>query len=410
MQKIFYNASVDVLGKNNCQAFLVNDGKIVFTGLNDELLQMKNQETELVDLNGKSVFPAFFDTNINVYKIVEDRIKNAKKDQFLEKNDEFDENYEIFDNYNVYKAEFLELQSEMVSKGILTIQEIDISPKEFIFWKKISEEDLLKIDVIAYVDFFKNKQLMDNNCRSYRKYRKHFRLGGYVVNIDGEIIKCKAWMKKPYKGSTGSCGYASVYEEQLEFVIKTALEEKKQILAYANGDRALDQFLRVFDRVVQKEKFEEFCRPVVHSYTDLSKKQIDIIKKYGIAFSYDIEDVVKNLKSYKRLLGHKRTKNLFPAKTLHKNNLQFLIHHSRDELFDFSNASKVIFERNKKFNHYSKVEFNLNLQMLFAKFAFDDELKGSIEEGKLANFLVLDNESGLDFNASMGVYKEGERQ
>ena len=178
MQKIFYNARFVTMNdkQKSAEAMLVNDDAIVFMGEKDEVLQMKTDETELIDLNEKIVMPTFFDVCADVYFEIESRLKNANKEKFIEKTAENDENYEKFDNFDKYKKEFLIIQDEFLKLGITTIQEKISSREEFVFWKKISEDGSLKIDVIGYVDFVKNKQIMDDNCRSYRKYKNHFSL------------------------------------------------------------------------------------------------------------------------------------------------------------------------------------------------------------------------------------------
>ena len=139
MQKIFCNAKFKAENSSQtpCEAFFVNDGKFVLIGSNEEVLQMNQEGVDVVDLNGKSVYPTFYDTNANIYRMIENNLKNANLTDFLENNEEIDENYDKFVNYEKYKQEFLKIQDEYISRGITTIQEIDVCSKEFTFWKKI---------------------------------------------------------------------------------------------------------------------------------------------------------------------------------------------------------------------------------------------------------------------------------
>ena len=81
MQTIFYNARIMTMNKKEpeAEAMLVNDGSLVFVGKNDEVLNLKQDDTVLVDLKNKFVMPTFFDNNIQVYEMIEDMLKNAKK-------------------------------------------------------------------------------------------------------------------------------------------------------------------------------------------------------------------------------------------------------------------------------------------------------------------------------------------
>lgn len=162
MQKIFYNAKFYTLndGEEVAEAMLVNDGIIVFAGKKDEVFSMKTEDTKLVDLKEKSVLPAFFDMNLSLFKIIENRIKNAKSEKYIENLIEFDENYDKFVNFKLYKNEFLKLQQECLENGVTTVCEVFVGAKEFTFWKKLSEQNLLKIDINCFVDMLGFKQVM----------------------------------------------------------------------------------------------------------------------------------------------------------------------------------------------------------------------------------------------------------
>lgn len=61
--KIFYNGNIVTLKdeKDIHQAVVVEDGKIKFVGSDEEAMKLKDENTELVDLNGKTMLPGFID-------------------------------------------------------------------------------------------------------------------------------------------------------------------------------------------------------------------------------------------------------------------------------------------------------------------------------------------------------------
>ncbi len=417
MQKIFCNAKFKAENNSQspCEAFLVNDGKFVLIGSNEEVLQMKQDGVEVVDLKGRYVYPTFYDTNARIYQMIENNLKSANLTEFLENNDEIDENYEKFANYEKYKEEFLKIQDEYISRGITTIQEIDVGSKEFTFWKKISEEKLLILDIIAYINFQTNKAVMDNNCRSFRKYRYHFRIGGYYIKLDGNALASAAWMTKPYRGTKDFNGYGHIFDEQLSIIIKTCYEEKKQLFVEANGDKAIGQFLRVFEEVKEREKPEDLLRPIIHSPVQLLKNHIEKIKEFGMALSFDFECFVKEYKTYKNMLGLFRAKKVVPVKLLYKNNLEYINHNNGEEIPDI----KQILDTLKNINFIKKqiASSKLTIEDIYYKLlkttsyiTFDNELKSTFEEGKFANFIVL--KEGLDISnfEIEDVYLEAEIQ
>ena len=423
MQKIFFNGKVVTFDEKlpEAEAFLVNDENIVFVGKNDEVLEMKNDETELIDLNGQTIIPSFYDTNAKVFSLIEERLKTANNEIFIENLAEIDENYDKFDNFDIYKHEFLKIQEEYISSGITTSFEMGVTNKEFIFWKKLSESNELKIDVIAYIDMINSKDVMDNNCRSYRKYKNHFRIGGYLVKIDGSLAEQKAFLSKKYKKEKTYKGFSYVHDEQLSFLIKTALDEKKQIVAEVNGDEALGQFMRCFEENIADKEIDDRFRPIAKNCNLASKKQILQMKKLGICPAFEIDNIKFFGEKYSKILGIFRSKKLFPVAEFIKHDIPFLLNSSTNkvqnifELIEHSLQRK--YKNGKIFIKKQQILFKNALFSMIKHsnyLAFDDTIKGSIESGFKADFIVLSKsldliESGNYSNAISMVYVNGNR-
>lgn len=61
MNKIYMNGEFITLENNDIEAILVENGKIRKTGTKDEILKLKDEETKIIDLEGKTMMPAFID-------------------------------------------------------------------------------------------------------------------------------------------------------------------------------------------------------------------------------------------------------------------------------------------------------------------------------------------------------------
>jgi hypothetical protein len=407
MQKIFYNAKCLTLSDSleRAEAFFCNDEAFVLVGSNKEILDMKNDDSSVFDLGGKMVMPTFFDTDAHVFEAIEQKLKNANLDDFIEKMHADDENYEKFDNFDVYLKEFLVIQEAYLKNGITTICEMNIDSRSFAFWKKLSEQGNLKIDVVGYVNILTSKDVMDNNCRSYRKYKNHFRLGGYMIALDGKIIEKRAWMKKPYKHEKGYAGYSSVFDEQLRFVIKTAIEEKKQLIVETNGDKSLDQFLRVAEDVFEEKKDADKFLPVAKNCNSLSKEQMQKLKKLGIGVNFELDAIKENSKLLKDVFGFRKLREFLPAKYAIESGIEVMFHSDKFEVkdnFDFVNfLFKRMTKQNKIIGEKHKISPQKAIEAMTktpAKFCFDGEQKGSLESGKHADFIVLSGDIDEDLS------------
>ena len=399
MQQIFHNAKFNSMTESvsDFEAMLVNDGVIVFAGTNEEILNMKTDDHEVVDLKGKKVYPSFFDVDSSIYDLIETDLKNAKKFKYIENPDDFDENFEKFDNYDIYKKEFLKIQKEFLLKGITTVQELYMGSKEFTFWKKLADEKALILNVIGYVDIINSKVVMDNNCRSYRKYKNGFRLGGYSFAIDGELSRKEAWVQKSYKREKGYVGYSELFDEQLSYLIKTALEEKKQLVVETNGDRAVDQFLRCFEEVKTKEKVEDVFRPIALKCNLLSKKQLLKMKELGIVPSFQTSDLIEKHDALVKAIGRIQCKKIQPLALAEKFGLKFLIQSNRKQV---ANGFEIIENLNSgKLSKCQTLTESTLFNVIYSNTAyamFDQDQKGSLENGKQATFVVLDESGKID--------------
>lgn len=419
MQEIFYNGNIVTNNENNevKQAMMINDESIVYVGETKEVLELKTDETKLHDLRNKWVYPAGFSLKTDIFKIIDEKIKNANLVKKFQNSDEIDEDYENFTNFEIYKKEYLNLEKEYLKKGIATIVETNIDKKCFAFFKKMSEEKLLSIDVVGFIDLINSKQVMDDNCVTYRGYKNHFRLGGYYLKIDGKILELKAWMNKAYAGTKSHYGLAETSGEQLYYLLKTALDEKKQIMFETNGDRAIETILNVFEELKKKEKTENFYRPIFYGASVVPKKLYSKLKSFDVTLLFENHSDQQK-KSMKKFIGLTRLKQFYNYKNIIKNGVRFAMVFENN----ISDELKIYFSKKRKF-HSKMLKNNVFMAKnadLFknvfyinpAYICFDQERKGKFETEKQASFVVFEKDilSCFSDNKLKNVYILGEKK
>ena len=63
MKKIYYNGDFITLEDYEIEAILVEDGIIKKIGNSKEILSLKDKDTEVIDLQGKTMMPSFIDAH-----------------------------------------------------------------------------------------------------------------------------------------------------------------------------------------------------------------------------------------------------------------------------------------------------------------------------------------------------------
>lgn len=71
MKRIFYNGNIATMDTRHkhVEAMLVEDNVIRKIGSNEEILKFKSSDTQCIDLEGKTVLPAFADTHMHVLSL-----------------------------------------------------------------------------------------------------------------------------------------------------------------------------------------------------------------------------------------------------------------------------------------------------------------------------------------------------
>lgn len=419
MQEIFYNANIVTNNEKNevKQAMMINDESVVYVGDNKEILELKTKETKLHDMKEKWVYPASFSLKTDVFKIIDEKIKNAKLVKNFQNSDEIDENYENFANFEIYKKEYLKYEKEFIKNGIATIFETNIDKKEFAFFKKMSEEKLLSIDVVGFVDLINSKQVMDDNCVTYRGYKNHFRLGSYYLKIDGKVLELKAWLNKAYAGTKSHFGLAETSGEQLYYLLKTALDEKKQVMFEVNGDKAIETILNVFEELKTKDKFDNFYRPIFYGASIVPKKLYSRLKDFDVTLMFENYSNDQK-KSMKKFIGLRRIGQFYNYKNIIKNGVRFVMainNNIEDELNNYFSKKRKLYSKMLKNDVFMAKITNLLKNIFYsnpAYICFDQERKGKIETEKQASFVVFDNNIliNLDKNKINNTYILGTKK
>lgn len=88
MNKIYINGNFITLENLEIEALLIENGVIKKMGTREEILKLKNEETEIIDLNGKTIMPAFIDSHSHFFAVANsllqvslDKCKSVKEIQ-----------------------------------------------------------------------------------------------------------------------------------------------------------------------------------------------------------------------------------------------------------------------------------------------------------------------------------------
>lgn len=293
---------------------------------------------------------------------------------------------------------FSSAQKTYASYGITTAQE-GLFVKELSgLYKALQMQNMLDIDIVGYVDCNDKELLLEQFSDCIKVYKSHFKIGGIKLLLDGSPQGKTAWMKTPYVGKKEYCGYPAMKEEKILEQFKYAMEKELQVLAHCNGDAACEQYIHVVEKIRDVYTIIDDMRTVMVHAQLLQKGHVPALKDTKIIPSFFIAHVYHWGDIHIQNFGKERADQICPVKTAIDNGIVYTFHQDSPIIMpDMIETLWVATNRKTKEGvklgtdeSVSIYEALKGITINAAYQYFEEDTKGSITVGKVADFVVLD--------------------
>ena len=297
---------------------------------------------------------------------------------------------------------FFEAGQEMaLSYGYTTVQE-GRAMENHEMLVSASEAGKLKLDVVSYVDYLFVDKYMSSKWNS-RTYDNHYRIGGMKLTLDGSPQGRTAWRTQPYLippdgAKEGYLGYPAIPNDSSVIAIyEKGFKNNWQILTHANGDAAMDQMIRTMKTVVAKYGNNNRRNVLIHGQY-IREDQLDAFKGLDVIASLFPLHTYYWGDWHKQIIGDSLGNKISPTRTALNKGLKLTIH--TDAPVALPNLMRVVgisVERksrsgqvigsNEKLTPYEALKA---ITIWSAYQHFEEDTKGTLDEGKLADMVILD--------------------
>jgi len=229
------------------------------------------------------------------------------------------------------------------------------------------------------------------------------KIGGIKILLDGSLGARTAALYEPYNDMPKTRGMLIYSQEEFEKLVFKAHKAGLQLAVHAIGDRAIDMALETFEKVLKEIPRADNRHRIEHASV-LNKELIRKMKSLGVVASVQPHFIVSDFWVEDRL-GKERARWVYPFKTLLKEGVM-LCAGSDCPVEPISPLLGVWAAAAKQPNFEEKltVEEALRLYTVNAAYAaFEENLRGTIEEGKLADLVVLSEDP---FEVELGKLKD----
>jgi predicted amidohydrolase YtcJ len=300
--------------------------------------------------------------------------------------------------------EFIRAGSELWARyGYTTAQDGRTMPGSLAALKTVANDGGLKIDVVSYPDVLVDREAIKREYNS--TYTNHFRVGGAKLTIDGSPQGFTAWRDRPYYKPVGNyppgyLGYPAATAEQVEDAIDWAFVNNIQILTHANGEAASDQLIAFIAAATEKYGANDRRSVLIHGQF-LREDQMDSFQSLGVVPSlFPMHTFYWGDWHRDHTVGPVLAENISPTGWAVKRGMKFTSHHDAPVAFPDSMRvlDATVTRRSRSgdiIGPAQRVDVMTALKAMTIWPAwqhFEEDSKGSIEPGKLADLVILDKD------------------
>ena len=512
-KKLYFNGNVITVDKNESikEAVLVENGVIKAVGTNEEILNLKDDETEVVDLEGKTLLPGFIDPHGHIIATAQtlmivtlgdvtskeellERLKKELKENppqgdkwligFGYDNTKFEDgqhptkfdldtvskeipitvshasghlacvNSKALELYGYVGEDYIvpeggvvrtvsadskepngvleenaildsekkkivvspgfedvlraveRVQKIYASLGVTTTQDasVELANGYTHIFDACANAGKLIIDIMGLATQPVTLQLMNDEGTPKREYKNHYKLGAAKTWLDGSPQGFTAWLSQPYykipEGmEEGYCGYGTQTDEVVTQYYVDCISRNIQVHTHVNGDEACAQFLRCYKKALEITGNKNDLRPVMVHCQALRKDQLDDVKEIGAIPTF-FNDHVRFWGDlhHDEVFGPERAQNISPMGWALEKGIRFTIHQDPpvkmpNQILAMHNAVNRKTESGRVLGEHQRISVMEAIKAVTINGAyqyFEEDTKGSIEEGKRADLVILD--------------------
>lgn len=228
----------------------------------------------------------------------------------------------------------------------------------------------------------------------------HFSLGPRKLFTDGAFQLQTAYLSAPYfkpASPDNPCGMTYTSQEQLVADVEKLHSQGLQIHCHCNGDAGAEMFIDAVEKALVAHPRQDHRHTIIHGQV-LRDDQLERMARLGLTVSFFPAHVFFwGDRHYDTFLGPERAERISPAASAERYGVRYTIHndasvtptrpiHLAHCAVNRKSASGRVLGEDQKISVISA----LRAQTIEAAWqVFKEDQRGSIEPGKIADFVVL---------------------
>lgn len=300
------------------------------------------------------------------------------------------------------------LEKTYLSWGITSLHEAHIKAPQALAYQRLDKEGRLKMRIGLMLDGmtpykgYATDDLARQGVTIPFKWSDRLQVVGVKVGTDGAMGSLTAALNEEYSNDPGNKGIIRCTAEELTDEVTRCHQAQLRACIHAIGDRALDMTLDALEAAIKSKEWPDHRHRIEHAGYVLPRqlekmKELNINISASIGFCYPIGD------SHIAALGPDRLCGYYPMKSFRDHGI---VAAGNSDGFGTSWALTGIYgcvARKSRTGQYLCKDEAVPIMDALRAYTWNaaylegtEDIKGSIEEGKMADFVVLDRDITLE--------------
>ncbi|MGK0482313.1 MAG: putative amidohydrolase YtcJ [Planctomycetota bacterium] len=288
---------------------------------------------------------------------------------------------------------------ECLRKGVTSFQDLGASFEELDVLRGMADADALDVRMwLALREPVKDlkAKLPEAKITGYADH--HLTLGGIKRSIDGALGSHGAWLLEPYADLATSSGLNTAAIEDVKACAEVAATHGIQLCVHAIGDRANREVLNIFERAFGDDPTRKGLRWRIEHAQHLHPDDVGRFAKLGVIPAMQGIHCTSDAPWVYRRLGPDRAENgaylwrsLLDSGAVVMNGTDAPVEDLDPIASFYASVTRKLSDGTVFFPEQAmtRMEALRSYTLSNAYGAFEEELKGSLEPGKLADIVIL---------------------
>lgn len=306
------------------------------------------------------------------------------------------------------KEALLKGQAHLLSLGITSLTNAGTPVSDIENIKELYQESKLKIRIYALISSAWGEELGTGERKYYQQgthtglFDQRLTIRGVKLFADGSLGSRSAALFEDYDDRTGHRGNLIYSDDELYRIVKEVHRYEFQVATHAIGDAAINQVLNVYERVLKESPLKDHRYRIEH-YQVSTLNDIRRLTKLGVIPSMQATHATSDKNMAEKRIGADRMQGAYAWRTIIDSGS--IIVNGSDAPVELANPFHGLYAAVTRMDREGQPEGGwypaqrmtreeaLKSFSIWAAYGqFEEKLKGSLERGKLADFIVIDRD------------------